>query len=87
MSSPFIAEIRIFAGNFAPLGWALCDGQLLPISQNPALFSLPFAFFTTWLVSRFDRSKEAVRVRFAFDAQHVAAQTGFDRPRAPAIHH
>ena len=40
MSEPFIAEIRIFAGNFAPRGWALCDGQLLPISQNTALFSL-----------------------------------------------
>ena len=40
MSSPFVAEIRIFAGNFAPTGWALCDGQLLPISQNTALFSL-----------------------------------------------
>ena len=37
---PFIAEIRIFAGNFAPTGWAICDGQLLPISQNTALFSL-----------------------------------------------
>jgi len=37
---PFVAEIRIFAGNFAPTGWALCDGQLLPISQNTALFSL-----------------------------------------------
>ncbi|KZM49024.1 tail fiber protein [Labrenzia sp. OB1] len=40
MSDPFIAEIRIFAGNFAPRGWAFCDGQLLPISQNTALFSL-----------------------------------------------
>ncbi|HEY6804029.1 MAG TPA: tail fiber protein [Pyrinomonadaceae bacterium] len=40
MSSPFVAEIRIFAGNFAPTGWATCDGQLLPISQNTALFSL-----------------------------------------------
>lgn len=40
MSSPFLAEIRIFAGNFAPTGWATCDGQLLPISQNTALFSL-----------------------------------------------
>ena len=40
MSSPFVAEIRIFAGNFAPTGWVLCDGQLLPISQNTALFSL-----------------------------------------------
>jgi microcystin-dependent protein len=40
MSDPFVAEIRIFAGNFAPTGWARCDGQLLPISQNTALFSL-----------------------------------------------
>ena len=37
---PFVAEIRMFAGNFAPTGWATCDGQLLPISQNTALFSL-----------------------------------------------
>jgi microcystin-dependent protein len=40
MSNQFVAEIRIFAGNFAPTGWALCNGQLLPISQNTALFSL-----------------------------------------------
>lgn len=40
MSEPFIAEIRIFAGNFAPRSWAFCDGQLLPIAQNTALFSL-----------------------------------------------
>lgn len=40
MSEPFIAEIRIFAGNFAPRGWAFCDGQLLPIANNTALFSL-----------------------------------------------
>lgn len=40
MSEPFIAEVRIFAGNFAPRGWAFCNGQLLPISQNTALFSL-----------------------------------------------
>jgi microcystin-dependent protein len=40
MPEPFIAEIRIFAGNFAPKGWALCNGQLLSISQNTALFSL-----------------------------------------------
>ncbi|WP_088285697.1 phage tail protein [Ideonella sp. A 288] len=37
---PFVGEIRIFAGNFAPRGWALCNGQLLPIVQNTALFSL-----------------------------------------------
>jgi len=40
MSSPFVAEIRIFAFNFPPTGWAFCNGQLLPISQNTALFSL-----------------------------------------------
>jgi microcystin-dependent protein len=40
MANPFVAEIRIFAGNFAPKGWALCNGQLMPISQNTALFSL-----------------------------------------------
>ena len=45
MSSPFVAEIRIFAGNFAPTGWAMCDGQLLPISQNTALFSLLGTFY------------------------------------------
>lgn len=37
---PYIGEIRLFAGNFAPTGWALCDGQLLPIAQNAALFSI-----------------------------------------------
>jgi microcystin-dependent protein len=40
MSEPFIAEIKIWAGNFAPRGYAFCDGQLLPIAQNTALFSL-----------------------------------------------
>lgn len=37
---PFVAEIRIFPFNFAPTGWAFCDGQILPLSQNTALFSL-----------------------------------------------
>jgi microcystin-dependent protein len=40
MSNPFLAEIRMFPFNFAPTGWAFCNGQLLPISQNAALFSL-----------------------------------------------
>ena len=40
MTSPFLAEIRIFPFNFAPTGWAVCNGQLLAISQNTALFSL-----------------------------------------------
>lgn len=37
---PFVAEIRVFPFNFAPKGWAFCDGQILPLSQNTALFSL-----------------------------------------------
>jgi microcystin-dependent protein len=45
MADPFVAEIRIFPFNFAPRGWAFCDGQLLPISQNTALFSLIGTFY------------------------------------------
>src|SRR6266550_877315 len=45
MSSPFVAEIRMWACNFAPTGWAQCNGQLLPISQNTALFSLLGTFY------------------------------------------
>ncbi len=40
MSQPFVGEIRMFAGSFAPAGWMMCDGQLLPISENEALFQL-----------------------------------------------
>ncbi len=40
MSEPFVGEIRMFAGNFAPRGWAFCDGSLLAVSSNDALFSL-----------------------------------------------
>jgi microcystin-dependent protein len=40
MANPFVAEIRIFGFNFAPTGWAFCNGQLMPLSQNTALFSL-----------------------------------------------
>jgi microcystin-dependent protein len=45
MSAPFVAEIRPFACNFAPRGWAMCQGQLLQISQNTALFSLVGTFY------------------------------------------
>lgn len=40
MAQPYVGEIRIFAGNFAPAGWAFCEGQLLPISENETLFQL-----------------------------------------------
>ena len=42
MADPFVAEIRIFPFNFAPNGWAWCDGQLMPISQNTALAAREF---------------------------------------------
>jgi microcystin-dependent protein len=45
MADPFVAEIRIFPFNFPPTGWAFCDGQILPISQNTALFSLLGTFY------------------------------------------
>jgi microcystin-dependent protein len=45
MADPFVAEIRIFPFNFAPTGWAFCNGQLLPISQNTALFSLVGTYY------------------------------------------
>lgn len=45
MADPFVAEIRIFPFNFAPRGWAFCNGQLLPLSQNTALFSLLGTFY------------------------------------------
>lgn len=40
MSDPYVGEVRLFAGNFAPLGWAFCQGQLVPISENETLFNL-----------------------------------------------
>lgn len=40
MAQPYVGEIRMFGGNFAPVGWMLCEGQLLPISENETLFSL-----------------------------------------------
>jgi microcystin-dependent protein len=45
MSTPYLGEIKIFAGNFAPTGWALCEGQLMPIAQNTALFSIIGTFY------------------------------------------
>jgi len=45
VADPFVAEIRIFGFNFPPRGWAFCNGQLLPISQNTALFSLVNTFY------------------------------------------
>jgi len=53
MATPFVAEIRIFGFNFAPKGWALCNGQILPISQNTALFSLIGTYYGGYGTSNF----------------------------------
>ncbi|WP_420895240.1 phage tail protein [Thalassolituus oleivorans] len=54
MSEPFVGEIRMFAGNFAPRGWAFCDGQLMAVSQNDALFSLLGTVLVVMVVPRLD---------------------------------
>jgi len=45
MTQPFVAEVKMFGGNFAPRGWAFCNGQIMPIQQNTALFSLIGTFY------------------------------------------
>ena len=77
MSDPFVAEIRMFAGNFAPKGWATCDGQLLPISQNTALFSLLGTFYggdgkSTFALPNLEGSLAVARHRDAM--QHARAR-------------
>lgn len=76
MSNPYIGEIRLFAGNFAPAGWAFCDGTLLAISQNDALFNLIGTTYggdgqTTFALPDL-RSRVPVHVGSGF----VLAQTG-----------
>jgi microcystin-dependent protein len=53
MADPFVAEVRIFPFNFAPIGWATCDGQIMPIAQNTALFSLVGTYYGGNGVSNF----------------------------------
>jgi microcystin-dependent protein len=81
MSSPFVAEIRIFACNFAPTGWATCDGQLLPISQNTALFSLLGTFYggdgkSTFALPDFDGSCAMNQGNGAGLSQRFLGETG-----------
>jgi microcystin-dependent protein len=81
MSSPFVAEIRIFACNFAPTGWATCDGQLLPISQNTALFSLLGTFYggdgkSTFALPNFDGSAAINQGQGAGLSQRFLGESG-----------
>jgi microcystin-dependent protein len=71
MADPFVAEIRIFGFNFAPKGWAQCNGQILPISQNTALFSLIGTFYGGNGTSNFGLPNLEGRVPI-----HVGGQSG-----------
>jgi microcystin-dependent protein len=67
MSTPFLGEIRMFAFNFPPKSWAQCDGQLLPISQNTALFSLLGTFYGGNGTTTFQLPDLRSRVAMSFD--------------------
>ncbi len=81
MSNPFVGEIRIFGFNFAPRGWAFCDGQLLPISQNTALFSLLGTNYggdgkSTFALPNFQGSAPMQQGQGAGLSQHFLGETG-----------
>ncbi len=81
MSNPFVAEIRIFGFNFAPKGWAFCDGQLIPISQNTALFSLLGTYYggdgkTTFALPNLQGDSPMQQGQGAGLSQHFLGETG-----------
>ena len=76
MSQPFVGEIRIFAGNFAPAGWMLCQGQLLPISENETLFNLIGTTYGGDGQSTFALPNLQSRVPMHVGNGHILAETG-----------
>lgn len=76
MSEPFISEIRLMSFVFAPKGWALCDGQLLPINQNQALFSLLGTNFGGDGRVNFGLPDLRGRTPFSFGNNHVLGERG-----------
>ena len=85
MSNPFLGEIRVFPYDFAPKGWFLCDGQLLPISQYTALFSLLGTQYGGNGTSKFRRCRTC-RVRWLFTrakAQDLSSTTSANRVALP----
>src|ERR671912_321345 len=82
MSEPFLSEIKIVAFNFAPKGWALCNGQLLPINQNQALFSLLGTMYGGDGRGNFD-----LRDRVAMDIGngHIQGERGGERAHTLTI--
>lgn len=76
MSTPYIGEIRIFGGNFAPVGWLLCQGQLLPISQYDVLFNLIGTTYGGDGQETFALPNLASRLPYHQGAGYVIGQTG-----------
>ncbi len=76
MAQPYVGEIRIFAGNFAPAGWAFCDGQELPISENETLYQLIGTTYGGDGQSTFALPDLRGRVPVHFGAGTTIAQTG-----------
>jgi len=76
MAQPYVGEIRLFAGNFAPAGWMLCDGQLLPISENETLFQLIGTTYGGDGQSTFALPDLRGRVPIHFGNGFIQAETG-----------
>jgi microcystin-dependent protein len=76
VAQPYVGEIRLFAGNFAPAGWMFCDGQLLPISENETLFNLIGTTYGGDGQSTFALPDLRSRVPIHFGAGFVLAETG-----------
>lgn len=80
MAQPYVGEIRMFAGNFAPAGWSFCEGQLLPISENETLFQLIGTTYGGDGESTFAlpdlRGRLPVHQGNAIDASYVIGETG-----------
>lgn len=76
MSTPYVGEVRIFAGNFAPVGWLLCQGQLLPISEYDVLFNLIGTTYGGDGQTTFALPNLASRIPYHQGSGYVLGQTG-----------
>jgi microcystin-dependent protein len=76
MAQPYVGEIRMFAGNFAPVGWMFCEGQLLPISENETLFNLIGTTYGGDGQSTFSLPDLRGRIPVHFGTGFVLAETG-----------
>jgi len=76
MAQPYVGEIRIFAGNFAPVGWRFCDGSLLPISENETLFQLIGTTYGGDGQSTFALPDLRGRIPIHFGSGRVLAESG-----------